>query len=262
MKKVFLRTISLIMCLIMILSCNLMANAAMVTDTNNTIIEDNEFTILYPVNITEDTEDFIVPITDARTRSIYHLNVSLIGNKTANTVTATVKNDFALGFSTVSITLKLYSYRTSAVLRASKYDNDLNLGESMSVTVSTNNQTAKYYAVLTGTGNSENINYSTYKVPFNKRGEKYPTDIVSPVTNQSLPYNFSVTATEIPSSQWVPWNATNRNQYAAHIGKDLTGYEVHHILPRRYGGTNAYGNLIALTKSDHTRVTNWWNYYK
>lgn len=58
MKKVFLRTISLIMCLIMILSCNLMANAAMVTDTNNTIIEDNEFTILYPVNITEDTEDF------------------------------------------------------------------------------------------------------------------------------------------------------------------------------------------------------------
>ncbi len=261
MRKLFLRTVSLITCLIMMISCNLMANAATLTNTNDTTNEYDDYIILYPINITEDAEDFIVPITDNRSRSIYHLNVSLSGNKTAKTVTATVKNDFALGFSTVSVTLKLYSYRSSAVLRASKYDNDLNLGESISVTVSTNNQTAKYYAVLTGTGNGEKINYSTYKIPFNKRGEKYPTDIKSPVTNQSLPYNFSVTAKEIPSSQWVPWNSTIRNQYATHIGKDLTGYDVHHILPRRYGGTNAYSNLIALTKSDHTRVTNWWSYY-
>ena len=139
----------------MMISCNLMANAATLTNTNDTTNEYDDYIILYTINITEDAEDFIVPITDNRSRSIYHLNVSLSGNKTAKTVTATVKNDFALGFSTVSVTLKLYSYRSSAVLRASKYDNDLNLGESISVTVSTNNQTAKYYAVLTGTGNGE-----------------------------------------------------------------------------------------------------------
>lgn len=261
MKKIFSSIISLVMCTILVLSCSLVSSAEE-ANINGVELGSTEYTILYPVEITEDTEEFIVPISNPKTRSVYHLNVSLTGNKSAGTVTATVKNDFALGFSTVDITLKVYSYHATTMLRGSKHDSDLNLGESMSVTVSVNNQTAKYYAVLTGTGNGQNINYSTYHIPFNRRGEKYPTDTKSPVTGNSLPYNFSVTATEIPSSQWVPWNATIRNQYANYLGKDLTGYEVHHILPRRYGGTNSYSNLIPLTKSDHTRVTNWWNYYK
>lgn len=64
-----------------------------------------------------------------------------------------------------------------------------------------------------------------------------------------------------PSSQWVPWNPTIKKEYAKYLGEDLSGYDVHHIVPRRYGGTNNYSNLIPLKKADHTTVTNWWKYY-
>lgn len=46
-----------------------------------------------------------------------------------------------------------------------------------------------------------------------------------------------------------------------HLGVDLTGYDVHHIIPREYGGTNDYSNLIPLAVSDHRTVTSWWVNY-
>lgn len=253
MKKIMKKILVVFMCF------TILSSMFVVFPTASTLEEIN-----FDDDIIADTEDTItfgVPITSTNTRGIFKLEVSLTGS-TSKKVTATVKNTFALGFSEVSIKITLYSYRTYSVARASAYDSDLNLGESMSVSTSTNDVTAKYYAVLTGTVNGETLNYSTYYIPFNKRGEKYPTDIKSDLTGQSLPYGFSVTATEIPTSEWVPWTAKIRKEYAEYLGKSLTGYEVHHILPRRYGGTNSYSNLIPLTKSDHTKVTNWWNYYK
>lgn len=215
-------------------------------------------------DIIEETEDgitFKVPIDDTKTRGSFYLHVTLDGNTTTKTVTATVKNVAALGFSEVLVELKLFSYRTYGIQRGSTVDLDLNLGESMSVSVPTNDITAKYCATLTGTANGTEINYSTYYIPFNRIGKKYPIEIKSDLTGEYLPYNISVTATQIPTSEWVPWNTQIRNAYAEYLGKDLTGYEVHHILPRKYGGTNSYSNLIPLKKGDHTTVTNWWKYY-
>lgn len=211
----------------------------------------------------EDTEYFSIPISDPISRGIYHLDVSLTGDDVNHTVSATVKNDFALWFSTVDITITLYSDRTGTpVARASKHDDDLNLGENMTVTHTGVTESAKYYAVVSGTGNGEAINYSTYHIPFNKKGKKYPTEITSPVTGKALPYDFPMTMTKIPESQRVKWTSTERDNYAKRTGYNLTGTEVHHIIPREYGGKNIDSNLIPLDPNDHRKIVSpWWVNY-
>lgn len=260
MKLNKIRFLSLMLCIIMTLSSfSISASASESLELENA--NANEYSYATLVYSGDDTETYRIPITDPKTRSIYYLNVDLTGDTTAHTVTATLSNDFALGFSTVNVTLRLYSERYGTTLEDIDSDSDLNLGESISVTAINVTETAKFYATVTGTGNGENISYSTYHVPFNSRAAKYPTHITSPVTGASLPYNFSVTAAEIPESQWVKWNDETRDEYEDYLGEDLTGYHVHHILPRRYGGTNTPSNLIPLTPSDHSKVTNWWKYY-
>lgn len=209
----------------------------------------------------ENTEVYYIPISDPVSRSIYNLEVSLTGDKSTKTVTATVKNTMALGFSTIDIELALYSERTSTELRDVAYDNDLNLFESLTVSHSGVTESAKYYAVVTGVANGQDIYYSTNSIPFNKKAEKYPTNISSPVTGQSLPYNFSMTMAKVPEANRVVWNASKRAAYAKYLGVDLTDYDVHHIIPREYGGTNDYSNLIPLAVSDHRTVTSWWVNY-
>ena len=55
--------------------------------------------------------------------------------------------------------------------------------------------------------------------------------------------------------------AAENTANAKYLGVDLTGYDVHHIIPREYGGTNDYSNLIPLAVSDHRTVTSWWVNY-
>lgn len=209
----------------------------------------------------EYTDIFYIPIADPVTRSIYNLEVSLTGNTSTKTVSATIKNTAALGYSTIDVEIALYSERYSTVLRDSAYDSDLNLFESLTVTHSGVYESAKYYAVVTGVANGQPIYYSTDRIPFNKNASKYPTYISSPVTGQRLPFNFSMTMSKVPESSRVTWNSSNKNAYANYLGVSLAGYDVHHIVPRAYGGTNAYSNLIPLTSSDHTTVTSWWAGY-
>lgn len=56
---------------------------------------------------------------------------------------------------------------------------------------------------------------------------------------------------------------TYYNTYTANTGVTLNRslYDVHHIRPLAYGGSNAYSNLIHLPKATHTQVTSWWAGY-
>ncbi|AUS29892.1 HNH endonuclease [Rhodococcus erythropolis] len=36
---------------------------------------------------------------------------------------------------------------------------------------------------------------------------------------------------------------------------------MHHILPRKYGGTNEFWNLVPLPTSIHALFTRWWEFY-
>ncbi len=262
MKNTTKKMLAMLLSIVMVLSiCFVPAYAAENDNPTPITASSNGYSIAPLAYSDEDTAVFYIPITDPVTRGIYNLEVSLTGNKTTRTVTATIENTMALGFSTIDIELALYSERTATVLQDVAYDNDLNIFESLTVTHSGVTESAKYYAVVTGEANGQDIYYSTYSIPFNKKAEKYPTHISSPVTGQSLPYNFSMTMTKVPEANRVPWNTSIRNAYADYLGEDLTGYDVHHIIPRAYGGTNAYSNLIPLIPSDHTTVTSWWANY-
>lgn len=39
-------------------------------------------------------------------------------------------------------------------------------------------------------------------------------------------------------------------------------YELHHIQPREYGGTNDFENLVPLSRAQHRLFTNWWAGYR
>ena len=70
-----------------------------------------------------------------------------------------------------------------------------------------------------------------------------------------------MTMSVVPASDRVPWGSSQKTAYANYLGVDLTGYDVYHIVPRQYGGTNAYSNLIPLSPSDHHTVSSWWTNY-
>lgn len=263
--KIFKKLSALFLTLTLIFSPNISAFAKEnpANYTENAVTTDESYTYATLEYSGEDTEYFSIPISNPQSRgSFYKLDVSLTGNKATRTVSATVKNTAALGFSTINISITLYSDRVGTpYARATKHDNDLNLGESLTVSHVGVKQTAKYYAVVSGVANDQKINYSTNHIPFNRKGEKYPTQLRSPVTGSSLPYNIPVTLNKVPVEKRVAWTTSIRNAYAKRHGYDLTGYQVHHIVPRAYGGNNADSNLIPLRPSDHTIVTNWWANY-
>lgn len=55
-----------------------------------------------------------------------------------------------------------------------------------------------------------------------------------------------------------------RKQWEAAYGVPPGGwgeYELHHIRPRAYGGTNDLDNLVPLSTEDHRQYTGWWSGY-
>ena len=75
------------------------------------------------------------------------------------------------------------------------------------------------------------------------------------------PANYAKGATTTRPSNLAD---TYYNTYTANTGVTLNRslYDVHHIRPLAYGGSNAYSNLIHLPKATHTQVTSWWAGYK
>lgn len=72
---------------------------------------------------------------------------------------------------------------------------------------------------------------------------------------------------KIPAEKRVKWGnkerTAYRNWYDKKYGKKTwTKFEIHHQLPREYGGGNMTGNLIPLDRSFHrTEVNPWWASY-
>jgi hypothetical protein len=106
---------------------------------------------------------------------------------------------------------------------------------------------------------------SSYSVLYNKKAVRYPsyTDLLSG-KSVAAP---SLTLTKV--SNPVSWTTADRNNYKSwyeqtyNKGKilDWSDVQVHHIIPRAYGGTNNYSNLIPLPISVHTLFTTWWVNY-
>jgi hypothetical protein len=75
--------------------------------------------------------------------------------------------------------------------------------------------------------------------PVNSKGEPYP-QMIDPRTGQEVPFPGGDLHGSLPNS----WGE----------------YDIHHILPREFGGTNDFWNLVPLERDFHNKiVTPWWN---
>ena len=127
------------------------------------------------------------------------------------------------------------------------------------------NAATKYFKVgITVDGTT--YNQGTATKLFNKSGRVYPkyTDPRSGITVPEPSVSWAKTSPPL-----VSWSATNRNSYlqwyertyCRGIAQNWSGYEVHHIRPRAYGGTNVNSNLIPLPTNIHSLFTGWFAGY-
>lgn len=147
MKKMFKRLTATLLCIALLVLSSIVPSYAEDTTIPENPVNEDKCTLATWAYSDETTEVFYIPISDSVTRSIYNLEVSLTGDTDTRTVSATVSNTAALGFSTIDIEIALYSERSSTVLRDVAYDDDLNLFESLTVKHTGVTQSAKYYDV-------------------------------------------------------------------------------------------------------------------
>jgi hypothetical protein len=125
----------------------------------------------------------------------------------------------------------------------------------------------KAYASFTGTfkdGSKDVENTSTDRVLLNKKGVPYPIYKDSKSKKvMSEPSSTTWTKKYYPET----WTTSKRTKYLdwyeSKYGKiTRSEYEVHHIRPRVYYGSNDYSNLIPLKSSYHRKtVSPWWTNY-
>jgi RHS repeat-associated protein len=128
---------------------------------------------------------------------------------------------------------------------------------------------AAQFAVNSGSeANLSNIPSNSY-ININSHGDPYPT-IVDPRTGQPIPAPPD-NLKKIPVEQRVEWGSQQRYEFikewhdrgypTPNGGWDQ--YEIHHIIPREYGGTNDFENLVPVKSDFHQNViNNWWKYYQ
>jgi RHS repeat-associated protein len=95
----------------------------------------------------------------------------------------------------------------------------------------------------------------------------YPR-VLDPRTGRLIPLPSSRPA--IPQNLRVDWNKQLRGDYIREYMRrgylEPTGgwaeYDIHHILPRQYGGTNDFGNLVPVLRSTHqNEFNNFWKFF-
>lgn len=74
----------------------------------------------------------------------------------------------------------------------------------------------------------------------------------------------------MPVSERVPWGPEQRAAYIkewynrgyATPEGGWQNYDIHHIIPREYGGTNDFNNLVPVERGVHqTEFNSWWRNY-
>lgn len=104
--------------------------------------------------------------------------------------------------------------------------------------------------------------------PTNKHNEPYPF-VPDPRTGENIPFP-SGDISKVPKDQRVDWDGGTRHDFIKEwydrgygdLPEDWIKYDIHHILPREYGGTNAFDNLVPLLReTTHKLFTSWWAGY-
>jgi hypothetical protein len=102
----------------------------------------------------------------------------------------------------------------------------------------------------------------------NNAGLTYP-EVLNPGTGEQISYPGQ-NLMQVPVSDRVSWGAQDRatfikewydNGYATSEG-GWSEYDIHHVIPREYGGTNEFANLVPVERGIHQNEFNaWWRGY-
>lgn len=102
----------------------------------------------------------------------------------------------------------------------------------------------------------------------NSKGDLYP-NLNDPRTGEPI-HQPPPGLERVPVEDRVPWGATERGEFIKDWydrGYDTppggwSEYDIHHITPREYGGTNDFDNLVPVPRTDHQQQFNpWWSGY-
>ena len=180
----------------------------------------------------------------------------------------------AIGMSITAIAAEPYQNELEAVMDTSladsgqvthydTYTSNSEYGVDYTWTVPA--KTGYYYVAYTITDydNATSGSGVTTTALSNRTGHAWNFNFSDSVSGKSLPMppaNYAKGATTTRPSNL---DDTYYNTYTANTGVTLNRslYDVHHIRPLAYGGSNAYSNLIHLPKATHTQVTSWWAGY-
>lgn len=102
----------------------------------------------------------------------------------------------------------------------------------------------------------------------NSAGHAY-TEVFNPGTGEPIPYPGEA-LTRVPVSERVTWGAQERGGFIKEWYDrgfstpegGWSNYDIHHIIPREYGGTNVFENLVPVERGVHQSEFNaWWRNY-
>jgi len=76
--------------------------------------------------------------------------------------------------------------------------------------------------------------------------------------------------TKVPVAERVAWGSKERGAFIKQWYDEgletpaggWADYDIHHIVPREYGGTNSFDNLVPVLRTTHQQEVNaWWRNY-
>lgn len=211
---------------------------------------------------TENSDTFKLKLVtngeNANKIKISYLNVSLYSDTKNKKICGKVTR-VGSSYST-NLTVELQSKNTGR----SWYTQAIAKNVKLDKTISVKSNTTKFWQVkVTGIFNGNNINsYYTYSFLYNKKCVRYP-NYKEAYTNKSVkvpPTNYTVNQVKRDPSfrnKYISW--FKKNYPNANV--NFSSYEIHHMRPLQYGGSNSISNGIALKKSQHDAYTLWWKGY-
>jgi hypothetical protein len=102
----------------------------------------------------------------------------------------------------------------------------------------------------------------------NRAGTCYPR-VIDPRTGAPMPAP-APGLTKVPVAERVAWGKTERGAFIKQWYDEgfetpaggWADYDIHHIIPHEYGGTNAFDNLVPVLRTTHQQEVNtWWRNY-
>ena len=102
----------------------------------------------------------------------------------------------------------------------------------------------------------------------NRAGDPYP-EVIDPRTGEPM-HHPGDDLPVVPKEDRVPWGRQERGEYIKEWYDrgyptpegGWSQYDIHHIQPREYGGTNDFENLVPVPRDVHQTVINpWWRKY-